>query len=62
MTQREEIADNILTELHLMNISIRAWVEKKGMKCHRSLSRKAELKEVLDKHHESLQDVSQDIL
>lgn len=58
MAQREEIADKILTELNLMNVSIRAWAQKKDLKDGLTLSQKADLRKVLDEHFQTLKEVS----
>ncbi len=58
MAQREEIGDKFLTELNLMNVSIRAWAQKKNLKAGLTLLQKEDLKKVLDEHFQVLKEVS----
>jgi hypothetical protein len=56
LPKREEIADGILTELILMNISIKVWGEKKDLQSL-SLSQRDALKIALDEHFKIMKQV-----
>jgi hypothetical protein len=56
LPKREEIADGILTELILMNVSIKVWGEKTDLKTL-SLSQRDELKSVFEEHFKIMKQV-----
>jgi hypothetical protein len=56
LPRREEIADGILTELILMNFSIKAWGEKTDLKTL-SLSQRDALKSAVEEHFKTMKQV-----
>ena len=56
LPKREEIADGILTELILMNFSIKVWGEKTDLKTL-SLSQRDALKSVFEEHFKIMKQV-----
>jgi hypothetical protein len=56
LPKREEIADGILTELNLMNVSIKVWGEKKDNSTL-SLPQRNALKKALEEHFKAMKQV-----